>query len=231
MSSKKLFVHIPKNAGLTVRRGLTKYIVTCNRNTLISNEYARNLERAMRSAGEHEGYEHARWRDISKKLTGAYRAFAIVRNPWMKVGSRYMYGLRSVEKGRARKGYMPNSFEQFIEERLVYGNKKFYWHRPTRGWYPQLDHVVNERGDVICDILRFEHVEDDLRAYFKIPANVAIKSSNNHHRRTHDPKYDIDYKTLYTDKTIQTVADWYKTDIETFGFDFDTAATKHVWTR
>ncbi|WP_321339941.1 hypothetical protein [Breoghania sp.] len=38
-----------------------------------------------------------------------------------------------------------------------------------------------------------------------------------------------DYKDYYTPRTIQIIADWYKNDIETFGFDFDTAATRNTF--
>lgn len=229
MNSKKLFIHIPKNAGLTVRRGLKDYIIVCNKNTLISKYYEKNLTKTMRRANEHPGYEHARWRDINSKLTDYYKAFAFVRNPWMKVGSRYMYGLRSIFKGRAPKGYVPSSFEEFLDERFIYGNKEFYWHRPTRGWYQQFDYVTNIKEKLVCDILRFEHFEKDIRAYLNLPNNMKIRPSNNHHRRTHDLKWDINYKNLYTDKTIQIVADWYNKDIETFGFTFDSSATKNIW--
>jgi len=37
------------------------------------------------------------------------------------------------------------------------------------------------------------------------------------------------YKDLYTKETIQIVADWYQKDIEYWGFDFDTSATKNYW--
>ena len=35
------------------------------------------------------------------------------------------------------------------------------------------------------------------------------------------------YKDLYTKNTIQLIADWYKKDIDYWGFDFDTPATKN----
>lgn len=35
------------------------------------------------------------------------------------------------------------------------------------------------------------------------------------------------YVDVYTNKTIQTVADWYSEDVETFGFDFIGGATRN----
>jgi hypothetical protein len=40
---------------------------------------------------------------------------------------------------------------------------------------------------------------------------------------------DYSYKDLYTDKTIQIIADWYKKDIDHWGYDFDSSATKNYW--
>ena len=37
------------------------------------------------------------------------------------------------------------------------------------------------------------------------------------------------YKDLYTPETIQIIADWYKDDIEFWGFDFDGGPTKNFW--
>ena len=232
MNSKKLFIHIPKNAGLTVRRFLSQQIVTCGHGKFITSDYEKRLLESVKADGEHPALEHARYRDVSKELTNNHQAFAIVRNPWTKVVSRYLFGLRGIEKGSVRKGYIPGSFEEFLEQRFEFGEREFYWHRAVRGWYPQKEHVADENGNIKCDILRFEHFEQDLRKYFNIPTSQVIKSSNNFHRGNKDPKWskwDIDYRTLYNDRTIQIVADWYKVDIDTFGFDYDTTATKNVW--
>ena len=37
------------------------------------------------------------------------------------------------------------------------------------------------------------------------------------------------YRDIYTNETIQIIADWYKKDIETWGYDFDTGPTKNYW--
>ncbi len=41
--------------------------------------------------------------------------------------------------------------------------------------------------------------------------------------------YDGIYRDIYTPETIQIVADWYSDDINYFGFDFGTAATRNYY--
>ena len=57
--------------------------------------------------------------------------------------------------------------------------------------------------------------------YFKLPSMSRARNVTRLNKGT--------YKDLYNEKTIQIVADWYKDDIETWGFDFDTGATKNYW--
>jgi hypothetical protein len=38
-----------------------------------------------------------------------------------------------------------------------------------------------------------------------------------------------DYRDIYSPRTIRIVADWYAADIERFGFDFDTPASKNTY--
>ena len=123
-----------------------------------------------------------------------------------------------------------SSFEAFLEERHKWGNDEFMWHRAVRGWYPAFDHVSDEKGEKVkCDILRFEHYNEDTKLYLGMlqnpnPRNVTRVSSDNG-----NTGYGLSYKDIYTKETIQIIADWYKKDIDYWGFDFDTAATRKFW--
>jgi len=97
---------------------------------------------------------------------------------------------------------------------------KYMWHRAIRGWYNAYDYVTDKEGNLQCDMMRFEHLNSDLCAYFKIPEMSRPRNVTG---------LNEDYKTIYTPETIQIVADWYQNDIETWGFDFDTGAKKNYW--
>ena len=110
----------------------------------------------------------------------------------------------------------PN-FDEFLEDRHRWGSEPFYWHRAVRGWYEQLDYVVDEGGNIACDILRTELLTSELTRYFG---------------RAPDRRHNVTlgaqpYRMLYNARQIQIVADWYSRDIEVFGFDFHTTATRN----
>ena len=89
----KLFIHIPKNGGMTIRKidGIQNKVMFCSHGNHISMDYTKRLEGKMHSTNDHQGYEHARWRDWSERLRNEHKAFAIVRNPWDRVVSRYLF--------------------------------------------------------------------------------------------------------------------------------------------
>jgi len=225
---RKIFIHIPKNAGMTIRRSpvLSNKIMIAGPNLHKSKNYTKAVLESMNNIGDHHGFEHARWRDLNPTMTSGHDCFAIVRNPWDRVASRYFFAKKviyyeenSIQYGK--KDYCDcSSLEAFLEERHKWGGIKYMWHRAIRGWYPAYDYVTNKEGKLKCDIMRFENLNRDLCAYFKIPSMSRARNVTG---------LNDDYKSIYTPETIQIVADWYKVDIDTFGFDFDTGATKNIW--
>lgn len=217
---KKFFIHIPKNGGMTLRYSelIRPKIELAHAGNHVNEKYTRELNEKMISIGhKNPGNEHARYRDIKKKLRNSMIFFAIVRNPWARVVSRYKFAEKTREESF--------SFEAFLEERHQWADQKYLWHRAIKSWYPAWDYVTDEKGILCCDILRFDKYEEDVMAYFNVPymtrpRNVTniLKGSNHEH-----------YKSLYDKNSIQIVADWYKKDIDFWGFDFDTGAKKNTW--
>jgi len=224
---KKIFIHIPKNAGMTIRNSsvLKNRIMPVSKDKHISKEYTRELEKTMRLSHDGNGYEHARYRDVNVELRKNHKAFAIIRNPWDRVVSRYFFAKKLIEKEKKHPHSYANtsSFEAFLEERHVWGNKDFYWHRAVRGWFPAKDHVIDENGEVKCDIIRFEHLNEEIEKYFGI--KQMTEARNITFRTGEKPSY----RDIYNEKTIQIIADWYKDDIEYWGFDFGQSASKNYW--
>jgi hypothetical protein len=220
----KLFIHIPKNAGMTIRyspmlKGKCAIAVPAIHK---SEQYTHAVKNTMKKHGDEPGYEHARWRDINPTFTAKYRAFAIARNPWDRVVSRYFFAKKVIDvEKKVDPSYADvSSFEAFLEERHKWGSEEYMWHRAVRGWYPAYDHVSDEQGNCKCEMLRFEHLNDDLCKYFNLASMSHARNVTGLNKGT--------YQDLYTPETIQIIADWYQKDIDYWGYDFDTGATRNV---
>ena len=220
----KLFIHIPKNAGMTIRRSpmLNNRIMLAGSNIHKSPEYSKAVLDKMNSLGDHHGFEHARWRDVHPSVRDRNVAFAVVRNPWDRVVSRYFFAKKviEVEKKVSPEYADVSSFEAFLEERHKWGSEEYMWHRAVRGWYPAFDHVSDDTGRVRCDIIRFENLNADLCRYFNLTEMSKARNVTAVNQGT--------YKDVYNDKTIQVVADWYKKDIEHWGYGFNSGPIRNT---
>lgn len=222
---KRIFLHIPKNAGMTIRKSpfLKDKIIPAGPQIHKGAEYTQAVLDTMNRLGDHHGFEHARWRDLNFEIREKYQSFAVIRNPWDRVVSRYFFAKKiiEVEKKISVTYADVSSFEAFLEERHKWGGRKYMWHRAVRGWYPALDYVIDDEGKIRADLLRFENLEDDLCQYFGLEKMSRARNVTGLNKGS--------YKDLYTPQTIQIVADWYKSDIDTFGYDFDTGPTKNYY--
>ena len=220
---KHLLVHIPKNGGMALREApaLKNKIVIANRRRLKSKKYADGLREYMSSRGLHPGYEHARLRDIDPSVRAGTIPFAVIRNPWARTFSRFKFYLQTSQDHETRLELTKGGFEAFLETRHEWGQVDYFWHRASLGWYAQLDYLVDEAGGVAVEILRQEHLSQEVSALFDVPDALEQKNVSRNAR--------ANFQDFYDAATIQIVADWYKAEIEMFGFDFDTAAQRATY--
>nr|WP_319385251.1 hypothetical protein [uncultured Roseibium sp.] len=217
---KHLLVHIPKNGGMAIREApaLKDRIVIAHRRRLVSKAYADDLKGYMASNGMHPGYEHARLRDIDISVRKGTIPFAVIRNPWARTFSRFKFYIQTRQSHELDLQMTRGDFARFLETRHEWGQKDYFWHRASLGWYPQHDYVVDEAGSVAVDILRQEHLGREVADYFGIPDTLERKNVSKN--------AGADFRDFYDKTSIQVVADWYATEIDVFGFDFDTPAQR-----
>ena len=216
--SKHLFIHIPKTAGMAIRntRALRRKLVFADAYFHKSRAYTAGLEAAM--AGRKEpGYKHARLIDVHADVRARLQPVAVIRNPYARVYSRFTFASKYAERAGDEVDYSAAAFARFLETRQEFIGRPYYWHRAIAGWYNQADYVRDEGGTVACDILRQEHLQADIDAYFgptPLPDRNRSGLSAAH------------YRDVYTPETRAIVAEIYADDIETFGFAFEGPATK-----
>ncbi len=197
------FIHIPKNGGVSVRRALE-----LNGDVSLSRPY------------------HYRYVDIVNSVGRDLSYFAIVRNPWRRTASRFMFGKQNAQLWSVddpRRIYIENAtFEQYVKEQEILPipeHPKQPWMGPLSCWFDQLEWIRDEEGSVACECLRLESLQDDLAVFFD--RDVAVPKRN-----VTVEKYDA--SSLYTKELIQIVADLFHEDIEYFDFDFDSGARKNT---
>jgi hypothetical protein len=207
---------------MTIRLSPYIQIQEAEEYTFKDMNYFSKVKAKMNETGDHTGPHHARWRDISSSYLNK-GSFAVVRNPWDRVVSRFLFAKKVIEVERKQQNSYADvrSLDHFLEERHKWGNEEYFWHRAVRGWYNQLEYVINDKREIQSDIIRFENLNEDLCAYFNLKQMSGARNVTNLLKGS--------YTELYNPTTIQIVADWYKDDIETFGYDFDTGPNKNYW--
>jgi len=221
---KPLFIHIPKTGGFALRRapGIEDRVEFPQPKHL-PRKYKENLKAEMSRRGLGPQYMHCRWRDLDSAYTEGRRAFAIVRNPWSRVVSQFFFAKKIWSEHPARRNptsvHPKATFRQFINLRKKWGKEPFFWHRTTVGWYPQKNYVTDDEGNLRCDVLRFEHYQEDLASYLG-QGEVPIRNAGP----------TVDYRKFYDVQMEYEVGEWYIEDLEFFGFAFDGSAERNTWT-
>lgn len=188
---KCIFVHIPKNAGLSV----------CY--TLFGN-----------TGGSHR--KIVDYKKIFSPVTfKRYYKFTFVRNPWDRLVSTFFFlkngGLTEKDRVWAQEHLEQfDSFDAFVKGWLTEENINNSLH-----FQHQYGFLEDEKGTIAVDFIgRFENIEEDFKI---ITDKLNIKRTL---KKTNTSKRKEDYRAYYNQETKAKVGIIYKRDIELFNYEF-----------
>ena len=198
---KFIFIHVPKNAGTSVRKAIRKHLRTRPqklRDTL-GRPFASMSYHHKKYPPHFAGHEYQD--ALGDAVFDSYRRFAVVRNPWDWHVSLYAY-MQQDAKHSQHDIVRDMDFGDYVRWRCA--------EDPT-GQLP----YIQDRDGKICttDLARFENVATEFNAFAK---SVGLDEQLPHRNKSeHKP-----YRDYYDDRTIQMIADLSQDDIKTFDYSF-----------
>jgi hypothetical protein len=203
--NKFIFVKIQKTAGTSVVKTLQEM-----------NDEADTFKKI--------GHYHIL--DMVNEYNKDFFKFCFVRNPWDRCVSWYHY-LKAKGRGRYHhrsRRYKNSEFRDFV----INEDNKFYYHMPWAKQSPHLHRMlkvkspfdeqidwISKDGEIVVDFVgRFENIEKD---FDYVCEKIGHPKPNLKHVRSSKHGHYTEY---YDDETADIIAERFKRDIETFGYQF-----------
>lgn len=211
---KFLYVHIAKTGGTSMRAALNRlrwqdpiyYLMwPCHKlSSLTGHTIGTKLPR-------HAGVICAK-EMLPNDFFNALFKFAFVRNPWdLQVSS-----FHHVQRERPHMLNGITDFNEFLKYK--FDPEWPYLYHIDIASMPQTDYLLDLHGNIIVDFVgRFERLHDDSE-HIKQRLGLA-KLKLPHKRQATDRKKD--YRTYYSDESIESVAKHFEQDIRLLNYSFD----------
>lgn len=133
----------------------------------------------------------------------SYFSFTVVRNPWDWNVSLYKYMLRTTTHRQHESVKNMSGFDEFIRLKCSIPHSL------------QKDFIYSEKGVKLVDyVARFETLSEDFN---KICQQIGIKPKRLPNLNTSNRAH---YRNYYTEETREMVQEFYRRDIELFGYSF-----------
>jgi len=199
---KTIFVHIPKNAGTSIK-------------TIFDKNHVKR-EGEMPTVHEHKTIHEIKTKNPEEY--NFYKKFAIVRNPYDRMVSWYTYLNGYITSNDLLNTYQWNNDSKSYEivetaELNINGFKEFVKDPVKNGWGRiHQKHLFREQCywvDETVTILRYENLEKELNKFFEEKINLPIINKS------------VRNSTLvyYDKKLLDIVYNRYKADFEKFNYE------------
>lgn len=204
--SKLLFVRIPKNASTSIYKHLGQNNVIFREREKFTINSHKPLYKNLFDP------THATVREIQSILPDfeSYLSFAIVRNPWDRMVSMYLFAERKRLWWQHGFATMP-PFEEFCE--LALKCKKM----GTTDFFPSLPQSFWLQDGSVNEILRFETLKEDFSRFLE---KNEIKNISQEIPRLNSSNRSKDYRDFFSEKTRQIVKQVHNEDIIRFQYSF-----------
>lgn len=215
-----LFVHIAKTGGTSIRDSLWRYKWTdpyripqflCSRlSSLTGHQIGAKFPRHAKLIAAKEMLP----REVFERLV----KFAFVRNPWDLQVSSYHH----IRRERPQLITHVDSFAAFLRWKFDPDRPPQY--HADMSTELQSDYLIDLHGHNLANFVgRYEFLNEDFAEACRLIGIACPKLP--HARRATDRK---DYRGYYDDATAQRVAEYYRADIERFGYRFDEPLTSNL---
>lgn len=191
---KFVFVHIPKTGGTSIKKALLPYY---NKGQIEFDE---------EKVTDLNGYRpHIAMTNKLAFKFASYFKFAIVRNPWSWHASIWRFFQRP---DRFNKWITGISFHDYIED-ICYRNIRSPYYKNQADWfYRDEEFLVDYVG-------KFENLPRDFNTIIN---NIGVPVMSLPHYKNSGL---YDYRSMYSNPLVDTIAKKHQTDIDLFGYKFE----------
>jgi len=187
-NNELLFVHIPKTGGTSIEDSLKKHNINVGRfkNSMKNTELFNNVTCS---------YWHIPPKNMNISFND-YNVFTVIRNPYKRFVSEYKYnGCKKhtdINKWAVSLRDNPNPYKNDCH------------------LLPQIEYLYDKDGELVHDILRLEHINDDfkdLKKKYNLDENIELFHNN---QRTNNEGTEMNQDT------IDFINKYYKEDFDLF---------------
>ncbi len=202
-----IFIHIPKNGGASIEKLIWSDMEARSEDELWMG-YKTPHHNAYQTGALQHLFATNIIRAVGLKTYQEYFSFSMVRNPWDKAISQFLY----LQKRHDLRSFLdvPRhvSFKSYLEK---------IQEKPHVHWQPQYLFLTDDQGEIIVDYIgRFEDYASSV-AHILGRLDIAKSEELPHlNRSSRSPYYHY-----YDDESREMVAEIYARDIQLFDYSFD----------
>jgi hypothetical protein len=207
-----IFIHIPKNGGASIERLIWSESDRTEENLWMG--FVSSQQNKYQTGALQHLFASNVIKAVSKEVYEEYFTFSMVRNPWDRAVSQFIYLHRRPDLQRFLGADHRTSFPEYLE--LIV-------QKPHVHWQPQYLFLTDAAGQSIVDYVgRFEEYEASVKEMMVKVCGKPERPDGSPLNIPHVNKSSRDnYWMYYENQTIDTVAKIYQEDIQRYGYSFE----------